>query len=282
MVVTSMDMTAEPTSVATAPSTLGQALSDYVQTLKPEQRRTQETYVRRYVEYAGEGLICATLTGSKVESYAEAQIRSSDPAAPERVAALKAWFQFLKKREYTTANFGINIRARRPMGRASTAAVARIEETPIEMTAGGIETLKAELAVLDSQKLDLIRAIEIARSDGDLRENAPYHAAREALAFANQRHKQIETSLRRAVVVDRTEDDRSNVGSQVTVTNLEDGKQITYKLVSAREANATDKKISVESPVGKMLVGRRAGDAVVVTIPRGEIRYSVDAVSNAL
>ncbi len=275
-------MTAEPTSVATAPSTLGQALSDYVQTLKPEQRRTQETYVRRYVEYAGEGLICATLTGSKVESYAEAQIRSSDPAAPERVAALKAWFQFLKKREYTTANFGINIRARRPMGRASTAAVARIEETPIEMTAGGIETLKAELAVLDSQKLDLIRAIEIARSDGDLRENAPYHAAREALAFANQRHKQIETSLRRAVVVDRTEDDRSNVGSQVTVTNLEDGKQITYKLVSAREANATDKKISVESPVGKMLVGRRAGDAVVVTIPRGEIRYSVDAVSNAL
>ncbi len=277
-----MDMTAEPTSVATAPSTLGQALSDYVQTLKPEQRRTQETYVRRYVEYAGEGLICATLTGSKVESYAEAQIRSSDPAAPERVAALKAWFQFLKKREYTTANFGINIRARRPMGRASTAAVARIEETPIEMTAGGIETLKAELAVLDSQKLDLIRAIEIARSDGDLRENAPYHAAREALAFANQRHKQIETSLRRAVVVDRTEDDRSNVGSQVTVTNLEDGKQITYKLVSAREANATDKKISVESPVGKMLVGRRAGDAVVVTIPRGEIRYSVDAVSNAL
>lgn len=277
-----MDMTAEPTSVATAPSTLGQALSDYVQTLKPEQRRTQETYVRRYVEYAGEGLICATLTGSKVESYAEAQIRSSDPAAPERVAALKAWFQFLKKREYTTANFGINIRARRPMGRASTAAVARIEETPIEMTAGGIETLKAELAVLDSQKLDLIRAIEIARSDGDLRENAPYHAAREALAFANQRHKQIETSLRRAVVVDRTEDDRSNVGSQVTVTNLEDGKQTTYKLVSAREANATDKKISVESPVGKMLVGRRAGDAVVVTIPRGEIRYSVDAVSNAL
>ena len=277
-----MDMTAEPTSVATAPSTLGQALSDYVQTLKPEQRRTQETYVRRYVEYAGEGLICATLTGSKVESYAEAQIRSSDPAAPERVAALKAWFQFLKKREYTTANFGINIRARRPMGRASTAAVARIEETPIEMTAGGIETLKAELAVLDSQKLDLIRAIEIARSDGDLRENAPYHAAREALAFANQRHKQIETSLRRAVVVDRTEDDRSNVGWQVTVTNLEDAKQITYKLVSAREANATDKKISVESPVGKMLVGRRAGDAVVVTIPRGEIRYSVDAVSNAL
>ena len=277
-----MDMTAEPTSVATAPSTLGQALSDYVQTLKPEQRRTQETYVRRYVEYAGEGLICATLTGSKVESYAEAQIRSSDPAAPERVAALKAWFQFLKKREYTTANFGINIRARRPMGRASTAAVARIEETPIEMTAGGIETLKAELAVLDSQKLDLIRAIEIARSDGDLRENAPYHAAREALAFANQRHKQIETSLRRAVVVDRTEDDRSNVGSQVTVTNLEDGKQITYKLVSAREANATDKKISVESPVGKMLVGRRAGDAVVVTIPRGEIRYSVDVVSNAI
>ena len=83
-------MTAEQAPAAEAPVTLGQALSDYIQTLKPEQRRTQETYVRKYVEYAGESLIVATLTGSKVESYAEAQIRVSDPAAPERVAALKS------------------------------------------------------------------------------------------------------------------------------------------------------------------------------------------------
>jgi transcription elongation factor GreA len=274
-------MTAQEAPAAAPLVTLGHALSEYLQTLKPEQRRIQETYVRKYVEYAGDSLIAATLTGSKVESYAEAQIRVSDPAAPERVAALKAWFQFLRKREYTTANFGINIRARRAIGRSAATAGQRIEETPIEMTADGVDALKSELQVLDSQKLDLIKAIEIARSDGDLRENAPYHAAREALAFANQRHKQIETSLRRAVVVDRTEDDRSNVGSLVTVTNLDDDRQTTYRLVSAREAKAAELKISVESPVGKQLLGRRAGDEVAVSTPRGEFRYRIDSVSNA-
>ena len=66
----------------------------------------------------------------------------------------------------------------------------------------------------------------------------------------------------------------------MTVTNLEDEKQTTYQLVSAREANAADRKISVESPVGKELLGRRANDEVVVATPRGAIRYRVDLVSN--
>ena len=142
-------------------------------------------------------------TGSLVESYAETR-SACDTDAPRRVEALKAWFQFLKKKNYTTANFGVNIRVRRTGGRAGASAV-RIEEAPIEMTADGIEQLKRELSVIESKVPDLVKAIEIARSDGDLRENAPYHAAREALAFTNDRKQRIETSLKRAVVVDSSE-----------------------------------------------------------------------------
>ncbi len=261
--------------------TMGDALNEYLLTLKPEQRRTHEPYVRKYVEYAGESQVIADLRGSRVESYSEAQIRSSDPNAPERVAALKAWFQFLKKKDYAIANYGINIRARRPIGKSVATSGPRSADTPIEMTADGLHILQKEMAELEVQKVELIKAIDIARQDGDLRENAPYHAAREALAFASQRHRQIETSLKRAVVVERTGDDRSAVGSTVTVTNLDLEKSFDYQLVSAREANAIECKISVESPVGKQLLGRRAGEEVAVTTPRGAVRFRIEAVAQA-
>src|SRR5450830_1398066 len=98
-------MTQEPESVSRVHTTLGEALREYLDSLKPEQRAMQENYVRKYVEHAGEQTPIDALSGSRVESYAEAQIRAADPNAPERVFALKQWFQFLKKKNYTAQNF---------------------------------------------------------------------------------------------------------------------------------------------------------------------------------
>jgi transcription elongation factor GreA len=273
-------MTNESQSATVTQITLGDALSEYLASLKPAQRHEQERYVRNYVDHADPQTNCSFLTGSRVESYAEAQIRSADPNAQRRVEALKAWFQFLKKKGYTQANFGVNVRVRRTGGRAGAAAV-RLEEAPLEMTADGIETLKRELAVLEAQVPELVKAIEIARSDGDLRENAPYHAAREALAFSNDRKQRIESSLKRAVVVDSSGRDEgvAALGSMVTVTHMGRDSQETYQLVSSREANARERRISVESPVGKVLIGRRVGDEVEVVAPQGTMRYRIDSVA---
>lgn len=262
--------------------TLGDALNDYLSSLKPEQRHEYEGFVRKYVEYAGPQMAVADLTGSRVESYAEFSIKHTDPNAEKRVAALKSWFQYLKKKSYTNQNFGIHIRVRKPANSraGNRAAAVRIEEPPIEMTAEGIEDLRRELAEIEGKIPDLVRSIEQARSDGDLRENAPYHAAREALAFTDNRKKQIETALKRAVVVDRSqkEENLTSVGSTVTVTYLDKNLQITYQLVGAREANASEKKISVESPVGRVLLGKRVGEEVEVSAPQGIMRYRIDAI----
>lgn len=258
--------------------TLGEALNEYLASLKPEQRRRQENYVRRYVEYAGESIVADNLTGSRVESYAEAQIRPSDPSAPDRVTALKAWFQFLKKRGYTSQNFGVHIRVRRTAGRRHGASQVRLEEASVEMTAEGLASLQRELDELNARTPELVKAISVAREDKDFRENAPLDAAREALAFNDQRRKQIEAALKRAVVVERAGDDLSAVGSMVTVTRLDTMRSVTYKLVGPREANAAESKISVESPVGRELLGRRPGDEVTVAVPSGEIQYRIDAV----
>lgn len=272
----------------TADPTLGEALDQYIRTLKPEQRRTQELYVRQYVEHMGESQVMSFLSGSRVESYAESKIKPSDPNAQERVAALKAWFQFLKKKEFTAANYGIHIRVRKMPGRASASqrASTRSDEPPVEMTAEGIQQLRVELGHLQDQRIQTVRAIESAREDGDLRENAPYHAAREQLAFTDQRLKQVEETLKRAVVVDRAHtDDRANVGCTVRVAKLDSGTnqptgEERYQLVGPREANATERRISVESPVGKQLLGKRPSEVVDVSLPNGTIiRYRIEEVA---
>ena len=258
-------------------------MSEYLKSLKPEQRRQHEQHVRRYVEFMGEDFQVSQLTGSRVESYAEAQIRPTDPNAQDRVVALKAWFQYLKKKDYVAENHGIHIRVRKTAGRTPGRSTStRQLHEPLEMTAEGLEALQTELAEIQATMPGMERAVATAREDGDLRENAPYHAAREALAFKTNRKQQIESALKRAVVVERAAaaDDRSTVGSVVTVTRMDKGETIVYKLVGAREANAADKKISVESPVGAKLLGRRPGDQVEVNVPSGVIQYRVDAVSH--
>jgi len=265
------------------PITLGQALAEYLQSIKNEQRRIYERYIRSYVDDTGETTLLSSLTLSHVELYAETRIKVTDPAAPEKVAALKAWFQYLKKKEYTDVNYGTVIRPRRVASRAigGVATATRSPEAPLEMTAEGIAALQSQMELLDGQRSELVVSMEQARQDGDLRENAPYHAAKEQIALVDDQRRKIDAALRRAVVVDRSEDDRAQVGSTVTVTNLEDDRQFEYRLVGAREANATDRKISVESPVGKQLLGRRPGEEVSVQTPRGQIQYRVERVSNS-
>jgi transcription elongation factor GreA len=273
-------MTNESQGATVTQITLGEALSEYLQSLKPAVRHEQEAYVRKYVEHADPSTVTSTITGSRVESYSEKDVRAADPNAQRRVEALKAFFQFLKKKNYTTANYGINVRVRRTGGRTGASAV-RLEEAPVEMTAEGLDALKRELSEIEHKIPDLVKAIEVARSDGDLRENAPYHAAREALAFTNDRKQRIEASLKRAVVVDSSGRDEglAALGSMVTVTYVEKARQETYQLVGSREANAGERRISVESPVGKKLLGCRVGDEVEVATPSGAMHYRIDSVS---
>ncbi|MFN8507797.1 MAG: transcription elongation factor GreA [Dehalococcoidia bacterium] len=266
--------------------TLAEALDQYLTSLKNEQRRTQEQYIRHFVKSTGEEKVLTYLTGSRVELYAEREIKSSDPNAQERVQALKSWFQFLKKREYTGSNYGIHIRVRKVAGRSVATANrggTRTEEPPVEMTAEGIDQLKVDVTRLRDEREETVHAVEVARADGDLRENAPYHAARERLAFIDSKLKSLEETLKRAVVVERTAgDERSVVGSTVSVTRADNGSSQTYQLVGAREADARQNRISVESPVGRQLLGRVAGETVAVELPNGNsIEYRIDDVKHA-
>src|SRR4029079_14196164 len=130
----------------------------------------------------GGNMAVENLSPARIESWAEREIKATDPNAGDRAAALKGWFQYLKKKGYAKENFGIHIRVKKSSGKAGSSATS-VTAAPIEMTADGMEGLKQELDELSTRRIEIVHAIEVARHDGDLRENAPYHAAREALAF---------------------------------------------------------------------------------------------------
>jgi transcription elongation factor GreA len=147
------------------------------------------------------------------------------------------------------------------------------------MTAEGLEALRAELEQLESTGREEIAAqIKTAREWGDLKENAEYHAAKEAQAHLETRILRLRERLVSAEVVEVQGGDEVSFGSSVEVEDEATGETARYTLVSSNEAAPAEGKLSMDSPVAGALRGRRAGDVAVVQTPRGERRFKVVSV----
>jgi transcription elongation factor GreA len=153
---------------------------------------------------------------------------------------------------------------------------------PTQITPQGLTDLKAELAELEGpRRREISERIKIARDFGDLKENSEYHDAKNEQAFLETKIMKLRERLTTAVVVEEEKvaaTGKAAFGSQVKLRDEESGKEVTYRLVGATEANLADGKLSIESPVAQAMVGRKAGDNVVVSTPRGGRAYTVIAV----
>ena len=155
-----------------------------------------------------------------------------------------------------------------------------MEKEPI--TVKGLENLKSELEDLKNvQRPKIVEAIAEARSHGDLKENAEYHAAREQQSFNEGRIADIEAKLSNSEIIDVTKvsaNGRVVFGSTVRLANAEDGEEVSYQIVGEDEADIKLGLVSVTSPIARALIGKNAGDIVVVVAPKGETEYEVLAV----
>ena len=124
------------------------------------------------------------------------------------------------------------------------------------------------------------RAIAEAKEKGDLKENAEYDAAKEAQGMLESRIAQFEGVIANTRVIDETTIDTSKVSvlTKVTLTNLATKKQVTYQLVSENEADLKAGKISVTSPIGKGLLGKKPGDVAEVQAPAGVLKFKVEDI----
>jgi len=125
------------------------------------------------------------------------------------------------------------------------------------------------------------RAIAEAREKGDLKENAEYDAAKEAQGMLEAKIKQLETIIATARIVDESTIDTSKVSilTKVTLTNLNTKKQVTYQIVSEKEANLKEQKISASSPIGNGLLGKVVGEVAEIKVPAGIIKLRVEKIT---
>lgn len=125
------------------------------------------------------------------------------------------------------------------------------------------------------------RAIAEAREKGDLKENAEYDAAKENQGILEARLKKLEGDLANARILEADNVDTSKVSilTKVTITNLNTKKQLTYQIVSEKEADLKLNKISITSPIGKGLMGKVIGDVAEVQVPAGLLKFKVENIS---
>ena len=155
-----------------------------------------------------------------------------------------------------------------------------MDKEPI--TINGLKNLKSELEDLkNNQRPKVVEAIAEARSHGDLKENAEYHAAKEEQSHNEGRIVEISDIIARANVIDVTKisnDGKVIFGSTVDLENLDSGEKITYKIVGKDEADLQKKLIFFQSPIGKGLIGKNKNDLVEIKTPAGIKNFEIKDV----
>ncbi|MFY0606141.1 MAG: transcription elongation factor GreA [Cyclobacteriaceae bacterium] len=145
-------------------------------------------------------------------------------------------------------------------------------------TKEGLDRLKSELNELRTKgRADMAKQIAEARDKGDLSENAEYDAAKDAQGLLELKIKKLEAVVGNARVIDESTIDTSKVGilTNVTIKNQKTGMQVKYQLVAEEEADLKQNKISVKSPIGSGLIGKKKGEVAMIKVPAGEIAFEI-------
>ncbi|MFT4050293.1 MAG: transcription elongation factor GreA [Solirubrobacterales bacterium] len=144
----------------------------------------------------------------------------------------------------------------------------------VQMSRSAYEALEAEIEKLETvDRPAIAEKISVAREEGDLKENAEYHAAKNDQSFLETRILQLREQRQHAVIVESTGDETVvSFGSPFTVKDVASGKELTYTIVASYEQDASAGKLSASSPVAEALTGKKPGDSVTVKLPNGNER----------
>ncbi len=147
----------------------------------------------------------------------------------------------------------------------------------VYLTRAGYKKLMKELEQQKSERLKIAKAIEEARLQGDISENAEYDAAKDAQAHNAVRIAELETKLTKVRIIEdeNIPSDKIFIGAIVKLKDQDTGEQLTYMLVSPEEADYEENKLSIYSPIGKALMGHAQGEILSIKVPAGILKYKV-------
>ena len=259
-------------------ATLMDAARSYLSGLDDAARMDNQAEVERFVRWCGADRTWTELRVHEVATYADT-ITGTVTDATARANAVKKFLAAAKKAGHTSSNLGVHLRIKRRAGSRAAEPVIAFED--MEISEDEKRTMTEELESLKAQRPQIIADIQRAREDKDFRENAPLDAARERQGYIEGRIQKIEITLDLAtVIVDGPAPDGSivEVGCTVILRNLSSDAESTFTLVRPSEVNATQGRISFDSPVGRALLRKRAGAEVEVEAPSGTLRFRIESI----
>lgn len=262
--------------------TLQELAHAYLASLKTVARQAAQPEVLKFVRWAGGDRDLAGMRGHEVAQYAD-NFPPTVADAAKRADHVRAFLKWAKDRGATAENLGTHLRVRKAPKSSGGMQTLEVQQ-PIYLTREGHEALEAELLQLKQRRPHIQADLARAMADKDFRENAPLDAARNEQAHLEARIREIDGTLRHAVILDQgvtTAGDVSQIGDVVTIRDLRTGQEKSYTLVNSDEVRSGQGKISIASPVGKAVYQRRAGEEVEVEAPSGTFRVRIEAITSA-
>ena len=245
--------------------------------LKKDRKNAAQSEIGRFVRHIGGDRDIKSIIPSEISEYSEDFIRRTAQPDPEKLKSVKKFLAYLALNNFTEINLAQHLRLRRSR---RTKMLKNTTDKKVNLTQSGYNDMTKQLGQLQKERIKLTGDIERAAADGDVRENAPLEAARESQGMVMSKIREIESTLKLAEIIDNKSDkNRVQVGSKVLLVQSDSKTEIEYLLVEPREASPLQKKISIGSPVGEAILGRRVGDEVSVSTPNGQITYKVEKTS---
>ncbi len=263
--------------------TLLQAVGIYASSVKAgdnDQELHRELY--KFVNWCGPDRAFAEISAPEVGEYADHVAGTgTTPQAAERLQFIRGFLSYARKKGLVEKNLAQHVRIRKTRTRAGAGAGGDTPESA-SLTPAGHKELVAQGEKLRIERTAIAMEIQRAAADKDVRENAPLEAAREESGRIDARLRQIEETLKSAVIIDSTGRKGKTVrlGCRVVVNDLGAGRKTTYTLVHRSEAKPLEARISDISPLGKALMGHSVGQEIAVDTPRGKTRYRIVEVTS--
>ena len=245
--------------------------------LKKDRKNAAQSEIGRFVRHIGAERDVKSVIPSEISEYSEDFVKRTAQPDPEKLKSVKKFLVYLASNNYTDINLSQHLRLRRSR---RSSGLKSTSDRKVNLTQDGYNNMTKELGKLQKERIKITSEIEKAAADGDVRENAPLEAARESQGMVMSKIREIESTLKIAEIIDsNTDKTKVQIGSKVLLIQSNSNAKLEYQLVEPREASPLQKKISIGSPVGEAILGRRVGDEVNVDTPQGQITYRVEKTS---
>ena len=261
--------------------TVQDAVTEYVITIPDSKKRSVHPELTKFARWIGPNNTLESLRPSDISPYSETFGASASDTNKQRVAAVKDFLNYVKKKGYIEVSLAPHIRVRKPTMNAARGGAVRRRDTEVQITQQGYDEMVNRLEELRVETVRLAGEIERAAASGDVRENSPLEAARENQGMVQAQINRLESTLKVATIIDESErraSDHVQIGSWVRLTKDGTDMTVDYQIVAANEANPLRNKISDISPVGSAILGSKPGDEVIVKAPAGEQKFTINSI----